>query len=412
MGGMFGRSVSDDPIGTDESTGYPMPGYLELVYQGSVTGTLPDGTALTRGIWFFAVPDGETTSIMLSMEHKGGLYVGRLDLSSFDPTDLATACAAVRWVEVVGAGGHVADHFHIFAHGRHWLLWQEGLYDSAGNDTGYGVNNLCRFSDTGLSDYQAVAVATNSPNSIVKAMLHNEHLQTNDPFVVETGWGVAVGLGTFDTPWGSPIEVLEVARSLSSFSAEWFSYRNTPPVNTMGSAQRVASTSRLGAARYHVVTTRYIDPVSADKWHAYGSGIDYGIVDTDWQHYGSPPAPVVRVEPAEGDNLIKPTLVRFTNGWFAITYLYGDYSITTGASSATKKVVAYHVCRKLYTSTRTLMRTRRLYKADENCTAGRPFSTTSGGHLLTCWDEWDVSPTGPIGLGLRLRVEAIPSFLL
>ena len=69
-------------------------------------------------VWLFAVDDGNP-QLALSAESDGKLLMGRLDVT--DPK------ATVSWQTVASptdtGGVSIADHWHIFAHGYHWLVF-------------------------------------------------------------------------------------------------------------------------------------------------------------------------------------------------------------------------------------------------------------------------------------------------
>ncbi len=76
-------------------------------------------TELEKGaMWLFVVEDSEGR-LVASCERGQRLHVGVLDLSGRAPR--------VEWKGVAGAkeggGDAVADHWHVFAHGRHWLSY-------------------------------------------------------------------------------------------------------------------------------------------------------------------------------------------------------------------------------------------------------------------------------------------------
>jgi len=115
-------------------------------------------------VWLFAVDDGNPL-LAVSAESDGKLIMGRLDIS--DPA------ASVSWQTVAGpadtGGVSIADHWHIFAHGYHWLV-----FSVAGDSASY----LMKLD----KDFQRLAVVpvghTNGP--------------TNDMFLVAEPDGVAV----------------------------------------------------------------------------------------------------------------------------------------------------------------------------------------------------------------------------
>ena len=116
-------------------------------------------------VWLFAVDDGNP-NLALSAESDGKLLMGRLDAT--DPN------ATVSWQAVASptdtGGASIADHWHIFAHGYHWLV-----FSVAGDSASY----LLKLDKS----FQRLAIVpvghTDGP--------------TNDMFLVAEPDGVAVG---------------------------------------------------------------------------------------------------------------------------------------------------------------------------------------------------------------------------
>ena len=116
-------------------------------------------------LWLFAVDDGNP-QMALSAEADGKLLMGRLDVTGPNAT--------VSWQTVASstdAGGvTIADHWHIFAHGYHWLV-----FSMAGDSASY----LLKLD----KDFKRLALVpvghTDGP--------------TNDMFLVAEPDGVAVG---------------------------------------------------------------------------------------------------------------------------------------------------------------------------------------------------------------------------
>lgn len=68
-------------------------------------------------LWLFAVPDG-SDSVALSAEQHQQLIVGRLGVRQpNNPVEWRVALTG----EELGAPG-IADHWHVFAHGAHWIV--------------------------------------------------------------------------------------------------------------------------------------------------------------------------------------------------------------------------------------------------------------------------------------------------
>lgn len=88
---------------------------FERVFEGPVAGA---------PIWLFAVPDDEGR-VILSAEVNQGLVMAELDLTNPD--------AAPNWKTIVSREevGGVADHWHVFARGYHYLVFSQPSADSA-----------------------------------------------------------------------------------------------------------------------------------------------------------------------------------------------------------------------------------------------------------------------------------------
>ena len=116
-------------------------------------------------MWLFAADDGNP-QLAVSAESEGRLLMGRLAVT--DPA------SAVSWQTVAGpadtGGVSIADHWHIFAHGYHWLV-----FSVAGDSASY----LLKLD----KDFKRLALVpvghTDGP--------------TNDMFLVAEPDGVAVG---------------------------------------------------------------------------------------------------------------------------------------------------------------------------------------------------------------------------
>ena len=85
------------------------PSLVPVVASRSITGAK---------LWLFAIDDGNP-QLALSAESDGQLLMSRLDVTNPD--------TAVSWQTVAGpadtGGVPIADHWHIFAHGYHWLVF-------------------------------------------------------------------------------------------------------------------------------------------------------------------------------------------------------------------------------------------------------------------------------------------------
>jgi hypothetical protein len=140
------------------------PALIPTTTKPSITSLHAPRSIAGAKLWLFAVDDGNP-QFALSAESDGRLLMSRLDMTNPNAT--------VSWQTVAGpadtGGVSIADHWHIFAHGYHWLV-----FSVAGDSASY-LLKLDR-------DFQRLALApvghTDGP--------------TNDMFLVAEPNGVAV----------------------------------------------------------------------------------------------------------------------------------------------------------------------------------------------------------------------------
>lgn len=174
---------------TDIIISDPFQAYAER--KSNMTDTQITGsaeTALTKisqtiiggaSLWLFAVPD-ENERIALSAEKNGNLLMAL--------TEDENPSSAPPWKEVVTKeeiGSQIADHWHIFAHGYHWIVFsvQEAR-------TAY----LAKIDTTlqRISLKKIVDQYTLGAEDITEQQQENT-LVTNDMFLVEEPTGVTAG---------------------------------------------------------------------------------------------------------------------------------------------------------------------------------------------------------------------------
>lgn len=167
---------------------------LTLAREGTVTGYL--GTSLfTPEIWLHAVYD-RLSDVMLSCEAGNALYMGRLDLAGelrrwtrrgyVDTTDILL----IDWQVILVTPDKILDHWHIFAHGRHFLTYVD-------KDTGTEVYAITM--DTALSRASAggdvpilgQTLSTSRVSGLVD--LSSDHAY-NDHFTVVSASGFYIGV--------------------------------------------------------------------------------------------------------------------------------------------------------------------------------------------------------------------------
>jgi len=131
----------------------------------NIVSVLAPRTISGAGVWLFAIDDG-SPQLALSAESDGKLLMGRLNAT--DPS------ATISWQTVASpsdtGGPPIADHWHIFAHDYHWMV-----FSVAGDSASY----LLKLD----KDFKRLAIVpvghTDGP--------------TNDMFLVAEPDGVAVG---------------------------------------------------------------------------------------------------------------------------------------------------------------------------------------------------------------------------
>lgn len=144
-------------------------------------------TALLGGAaWLFFVDDGED-NLAVSAEANQSIQMGR-----FDPTN---PDADITWQTVVTSadtgGQGIADHWHMFAHGYHWIV----------------------FSTTGASQSYLLQLNTQFERVAFTEVAQNEAgIATNDMFFVAEEDGVTVG--HFNPPDGHTLYRFNTAAEL------------------------------------------------------------------------------------------------------------------------------------------------------------------------------------------------------
>ncbi len=156
----------------DEASSVPMPAAINAnpIVAAETTLTFDEqATVKISGapMWLFAVDDGEDRPA-LSAEHGNAIVMGRLDLSAPE--------SAVAWTTVassVDTGGEgIADHWHIFAHGYHYIV-----FSTQGAHRAFLLQLTKDFARVALTPIVESAVG----------------FATNDMFLVEEKNGIAVG---------------------------------------------------------------------------------------------------------------------------------------------------------------------------------------------------------------------------
>lgn len=226
-------------------------------------------------MWLFAVDDG-SPQLALSAESDGQLLMGRLDVNNPDAT--------VSWQTVASpadtGGKNIADHWHIFAHGYHWIV-----FSVSGDSASYLLkldNNFQRLAlvpvghtDGPTNDMFMVA----EPDGVAVAhfapgyghTIHRFDVQANKTGQVRAGGGiythgngssaiqVAGGYLLFATESLNPLGTSAVR--LIQFDASWRPTNTSTVIDENGTNAAMATAVRL-ATGYTIVHLRLRTGVS------------------------------------------------------------------------------------------------------------------------------------------------------
>ncbi len=299
-------------------------------------------------MWLFAIDDGNP-QISLSAESDGRLLMGSLDVN--DPA------ASVSWQMVAGSsdtgGVPIADHWHIFAHGYHWIV-----FSIAGDSASY----LLKMD----KDFKRLALVpvghTDGP--------------TNDMFLVAEPDGVAVG--HFAPGYGHTIHRFNLDA------------KKTGQVRIGGGAftHSNGSSAIPVDGGYLVFATETMNP-------SVTSAVRLIRFDASWR-----PVNIGAVLDEDGTNAAMASAVRLDSG-YTIVHL----RVRTGVSPRQKSPTAQQPSSPMPDDSGALVRlvldpngtivSRETLVSDR---ANRPHTSLAGNMLITTWDEAST---------IRLRVDLI-----
>ena len=298
--------------------------------------------------WLFAVDDG-SPQLALSGESDGQLLMGRVDVTN--------PAALVSWQTVAGpadtGGVPIADHWHIFAHGYHWIV-----FSVAGDSASY----LLKLG----KDFQRLALVpvghTDGP--------------TNDMFLVAEPDGVAVG--HFAPGYGHTIHRFDLAAN------------KTGQVRIGGGvyAHSNGSSAIPVNGGYLVFATETMNP-------SVTSAVRLIQFDASWR-----PVNIGAVLDEDGTNAAMASAVRLDSS-YTIVHL----RVRTGVSPRQKSTTTQQPGSPMPDDSGALVRllldpngtivSRETLVSDK---ANRPHTSLVGNTLITTWDE-----AGTI----RLRVDRL-----
>ena len=298
-------------------------------------------------VWLFAVDDGNP-NLALSAESDGRLLMGRLDMTNPN--------AVVSWQTVAGpadtGGVSIADHWHIFAHGFHWLV-----FSVAGDSASY----LLKLDE----EFRRLALVpvghTDGP--------------TNDMFLVAEPDGVAIG--HFAPGYGHTVHRFDIEAKKTG------QVRIGGGVFTHGNGSSAIPVE----GGYLLFATETLNPSAT-------SAVRLIQCDASWQ-----PVNVRTVFDENGTNAAMATAVRLDNG-YTIVHL----RIRTGVSPRQKAPSPQTgppptddsgaLVRLVLAPDGIIASKETLVSSGTN----RPHTTLVGDLLVTTWDE-----TGTV----RLRVDHV-----
>ena len=297
-------------------------------------------------VWLFVVDDGMPRPAV-SSEANGEVWVGRLDLDN--------PSGPITWQPMVGPedvdGARIADHWHVFAHGFHWIAF------SANADEDSYLLKLDQ-------DFNRIALINVAQNS---------DIPTNDLFLVSEPDGVTVGhflpgtghrLFRFDVQ-GALIGTIDIGGS------QFFHSNGASAIGT------ASGYSVLAPENLNPVATSAIKELEYDNsWNPIKSGF---LADDDGTHYSMPSG--VRLD--TGYQIVNVKVIEGVNprGVFATasTIIDDSGSLIRLIVSPDGGVVDRQVL--------------------ESSGVNRPHTTLIGDRLITTWDGPDT--------GGRIRIDRV-----
>ncbi len=358
---------------------------LALARHGPVRGTL-GGRSFRPATWLFAVADGNATDLMLSCEYGSQLYAGRLDIATELSGTTNSTFNAAEWAQVTTTSASIADHWHLFEHGHHYLSY----HDTTSPGTEIYVLRLEPDLSDVSSPVEVCAVSTTPQSSpgvcgpyptVTSAAVTSSEcmLSLNDHFMFASALGVYLVVCN-QRSTQNELVVLELDEDLLAGSDVGpYAFTGTRgdgtayPMEAGGSALAAPAG---GAGRFSLVTQSSFDTATGTDSDLY-----CGETDATWVQPASPTRTISEVDSLGNDRfLMFPTLARFENGWSVVTYV--RYS-TLGAGFQGGDVVRQLLDEMGVPSGPAEV----LVTATATRVAARPHVALWGDYLLTTWDE-------------------------
>lgn len=335
----FGCTSSGDT--TSESEPESDRVTFEKLYEGQVDAPL----------WLFAVADDEG-QIVLSAERNQGI-----DMAFFDPENPSVE---LDWKTIVPRGevGGVADHWHVFNDGYHYLVFSQPSTDSA-----YAVKvdrDLNRVAMEHIINKYEVSVSERPP-------VGGEYLITNDMFLVPEEDGVAVAF--FLPTIGH--KVFRMDTNLEIYDTVTIGGGKT----THGNGSSV------------IQTAEGFDVLASDTiMHLQQSGVTLLRYDEDWELNES-----MRLIDIDGESAGMTSGVYLSDGSLVMharvnVDAYGEGERPTRSTPGQFIDDGGNIVRYVFDPTGALVSTEYVY---EGTKAHRPHTALVGDLLITTWDETD-----------------------
>jgi hypothetical protein len=326
--------------------------------QGALRITPVTGNTMVPGadLWFFVVDDGSPQPAVSAERpgNDGGIFVGRLNL--------AAPGAPLNWHRVASSadtgGRGIADHWHVFAHGHHWIVFSAHEFPPPPGQSPDRFSYLLKL-DTAFRRVALVPVVLNSTEP------------TNDMFLVAEADGIAVSVFRPTGP-GAP------GLRLYRFDVEGRSRGSV----TIGGAQYShgnGSSALPLESGYLELATETLQPNAT-------SAVKGIVYDAAWQ-----PKCAVALIDESGTNAAMPSGVRLPSGTLVVTLriITGVIPRGTQAPMAQPGVTpdSGAIVRLVVASNgRVVNRETMLERTTAAASGNRPHIVLIGDLLVTSWD--------------------------
>ncbi len=331
-------------------------------------------------LWLHCVPDGDPSGtglpVLLSAEYDGNVYVARAD-----PLDTGIfTVGALAWTPLVVENyDDVHDHWHVVSGGKHYVSTAdratENLY-------------ACAF-EPDLSDAAAPTIRGKAVFSQTDGSSTDVDYATNDHFMYPTRTGVAIGVWKSSTPC---LVVGFVESDLTLYSTA--EVGDSALVLANGSS--VTRVAGSGSAALAFLCPSNMSPYSGGSVVRY---VEANLSLAVWAEETTR-----ETEWTSDDHLAMATMVRFPNGYTAVTYRRLEPGLVSTAGGPDYG----DIVRDVYDDTGALQSRDALIKYSDTRAANRPHTalyTSSGGalFLVTCWDEYDTLNSAVLGCSMLVE---------